>query len=111
MASSEKQLNISELIEPIRQDLLAIAAQQNGDGTALLQMLRELETLHRQICETHFYPNLPNRRRDLYNLLRDMEEKGGWPYIARPKLAFVLDGLLKSMELANQESHNDPEAD
>ncbi|NJN73031.1 MAG: hypothetical protein HC799_09615 [Limnothrix sp. RL_2_0] len=99
MVSPEKKANLSQHLQPMRQELLAIAAQQGEDGTALLHILREVESLHREICETYFYPTLPDRRRDLYNLLRDMEEAGGWPYIARPKLKFILDGFLKSMEL------------
>lgn len=99
MVSPEKKADLSQRLEPVHQELLAIAAQQGEDGTALLHILREMESLHREICETYFYPALPDRRRDLYNLLRDMEEAGGWPYIARPKLKFILDGFLKSMEL------------
>lgn len=99
MVSPEKKADLSKHLEPVRQELLAIAAQQGGDATTLLEILREMESLHREICATYFYPKLPDRRRDLYNLLRDMEESGGWPYIARPKLRFILDAFLKSMEL------------
>lgn len=111
MISPEKKADLSKRLEPVRQELSAIAAQQGGDAAALLQILREMESLHREICATYFYPTLPDRRRDLYNLLRDMEESGGWPYIARPKLRFILDGFLKSMELdasVNLEPTEDP---
>lgn len=99
MVSPEKKADLSKRLEPVYQELLAIAAQQGGDTAALLQILRDMESLHREICATYFYPKLPDRRRDLYNLLRDMEEAGGWPYIPRPKLKFILDGFLKSMEV------------
>ena len=94
MTAGEQNKDISRSIEPLVQDVLAIAAQHEGEGHTQLAILRQLESLHRNICENYFYPTLPERRRDLYNLLRDMEENGGWPYIARPKLKFVMQAIL-----------------
>jgi hypothetical protein len=43
-----------------------------------------------------FEPSLPNTRKDLYGLLRDIEETGGWPYIERMKLQMLMEKLLIS---------------
>ena len=104
MTAGEQNKNISRSLEPLVQDVLAIAAQHEGEGHTQLAILRQLESLHRNICENYFYPTLPERRRDLYNLLRDMEENGGWPYIARPKLKFLTQALLDA-----EAAETDPE--
>lgn len=96
MAVPEKNADLQQSLDRVCQELLAIAAQQGEDGIALLDLLRRLEQVHREICEDYFYPTLPERRRDLYNLLRDMEEEGGWPYIARPKLRLILDNFFQA---------------
>jgi hypothetical protein len=74
----------------------AIAQKQQGDCNGLLLLLRTLENLHRQIREEMFEPSLPNTRKDLYGLLRDIEETGGWPYIERMKLQMLIEKLLAS---------------
>ncbi|BAW96720.1 hypothetical protein NIES970_16590 [[Synechococcus] sp. NIES-970] len=94
MVAPESAENLSEQLDRIHRELLAIASQYEGNGERLLEILRQLELTHRQISEEYFYPSLPERRRDLYNILRDMETEGGWPYIARPKLKFILEKLL-----------------
>jgi hypothetical protein len=38
---------------------------------------------------------LPQTRNDLYQFVKDIEEKGGWPYIERMRLR----DLLQSIEL------------
>lgn len=96
MASSEQSSPLNAQLQAISQELLAIAAQHQGDGEALLAILRQMEQIHREISEQYFYPSLPERRRDLYNLLRDIETEGGWPYIARPKLEFLLHNFLQA---------------
>lgn len=96
MAAPENPSNPVQATEAICQELLAIAETQSDNSITLLAMLRQLESVHRQICENYFYATLPERRRDLYNILRDIEENGGWPYIARPKLQFILDNMLKA---------------
>ena len=96
MTAAEKNLDLSQNLEPLLQEIMAIAADNEGDGQTQLLILRQLELLHRKICADYFYQTLPERRRDLYNLLRDMEENGGWPYIARPKLKMVMQALLEA---------------
>ena len=78
----------------------AAAADHRHDTLALLALLRLLEYLHREIRDNAFYEALPNSRRTLYNLLRDIEVNGGWPYIQRMKLR----SLLEHLEFANPES-------
>ena len=62
-----------------------------SDTHALLSLLRTLEQLHREIRVQLFEPSLPVTRKELYQLLRDIEEGGGWPYIERMKLQSLLD--------------------
>ena len=74
--------------------LVTVAAtERRNDSLNLLALLRLLEHLHREIRDTLFYEALPNNRRTLYNLLRDIEVNGGWPYIQRMKLRSLLDNL------------------
>ncbi|MBE9114618.1 hypothetical protein IQ249_01790 [Lusitaniella coriacea LEGE 07157] len=75
-------------------EILSLAKEYQGDGLALLSLLRNLENLHRTINEELFQTSLPNSRHELYNFLRDIEETGGWPYIGRMKLR----ALLKNFE-------------
>lgn len=60
---------------------------------ALLDLLRILENLHREIREDLFQKSLPDNRQDLYALLKEIEAEGGWPYIARPHLRSLLVNL------------------
>lgn len=91
----------------LQQDLNAIAETVNtlvkrsdGSSVEILQILRFLEALHRQVCEEHFLATLPNRRRTLYNLLREIDAEGGWPYIPRMQLKT----LLAHLEIESGES-------
>jgi hypothetical protein len=81
-------------LTPDLQDLVRLIEQaavaRRGDSLALLELLRLLESCHRQVCETAFQDALPNNRHSLYALLKEIETKGGWPYIQRMKLAFLL---------------------
>jgi hypothetical protein len=81
---------LQEMATAIRE----LARQQQGDSQSLLLLLRTLERLHREIREQLFEPSLPNTRKELYNLLRDMEESGGWPYIERMRLKALLTHFL-----------------
>jgi hypothetical protein len=75
--------------------LEAVAWDHKEDTLALLSILRQLEKLHRHICEEIFQPSLPDTRNALYNLLRDIDESGGWPYIERMKLKALLSHCLE----------------
>jgi hypothetical protein len=97
----EQELNSRELSEELEEftaTVLAIAQQSQGDCGRLLSLLRTLEYLHREIREKLFQPSLPNNRNQLYSLLRDIEESGGWPYIERMRIQTLIDLLGKSAE-------------
>lgn len=88
--SSELEKSLQEISTTI----WAIAKRCEGDNHCLLILLRSLEGLHREIREGLFEPSLPNTRNALSNLLREIEESGGWPYIERMRL----QALLKNLE-------------
>ena len=71
-----------------------LARELQGQPQSLLELLRILESLHREIREGLFQESLPDNRQDLYALLRDIEAEGGWPYIARPRLQSLLVNYL-----------------
>lgn len=75
--------------------LLALAEGLEGDPTALLDLLRRLEKLHRAIQDGAFRNSLPEDRNRLYELLESMEDSGGWPYIPRLQLRTFLDLLQR----------------
>jgi serine/threonine protein kinase HipA of HipAB toxin-antitoxin module len=75
-----------------------LAEESRGDSLALLALLRLLEGLHREICEGIFQESFPDNRQALYALLRDIEAKGGWPYIRRMRLQDLLKNLYRESE-------------
>jgi hypothetical protein len=92
----------------LQQDLAALDAQINAivepiqtDSLSLLALLRLLERLHREICEVHFQPSLPDTRQALYTLLRDIEAEGGWPHIPRMKIQALMSEFLLAEADAN----------
>lgn len=95
---------LTEQAEHLKTSIWQLAQDYQGDSSALLSLLRVLEQLHWQIREKLFHPALPNTRHELYQLLRDMEENGGWPYIERMKLQSLLINLEFSDEEHSRES-------
>ena len=103
-ASSPLQLATNESPQsPAQQELDRIVAQihevadrDRTDPLALLQLLRTLEQIHREIQEGYFQSALPDSRQSLYALLRDIEENGGWPYIQRWKLQALFANLAET---------------
>jgi len=75
--------------------LLSLAESLEGDPTALLDLLRRLEKLHRTIQDGAFRNSLPEDRNRLYQLLESMEDSGGWPYIPRLQLRTFLNLLQR----------------
>jgi hypothetical protein len=73
----------------------ALADELSGDPEAILSLLRQLETMHRQIQDSSFRSSLPADRNRLFNLLQQMEASGGWPYIPRLQLRTFMD-LMQS---------------
>ncbi len=86
------------LLTDTAQDLCALAKENQNDSLFLLSLLRDLEQIHRQIRINYFESALPQTRHDLYQFVKDIEEKGGWPYIERMRLT----DLLKNLELSEE---------
>lgn len=82
--------SLSDKLQGISEMVMAIASDNNQDYDHLLKLLRTLEALHREVRTEYFEAALPNTRKDLYKLMRDMEEEGGWPYIERGKIQTFL---------------------
>ena len=86
----------------IFEDIKLIADENRNDALQLLALLRQLEQIHRHIRTEMFETSLPETRNDLYQFVKDIEEKGGWPYIERMKL----EQLLKNLELPTEPENN-----
>lgn len=99
----------SELSE-ISDLVWSLAKQCQDDPNLLLELLRTLELLHRQIREELFQPSLPNTRNALYTLLRDIEEQGGWPYVPRMKIQELCLNLLLEKTQETPESTSVPDS-
>ena len=78
--------------------IYALAEKHCDDSLFLLSLLRDLETIHRQIRVNFFEQGLPQTRNDLYHFVRDIEEKGGWPYIERMRLRDILKNIEQNPE-------------
>ncbi len=88
----EKNNRPNEL-EAINADVWALAKRYEREPLVLLSLLQNLERLHREISEQVFKPCLPDTRHELYRLLKEIEETGGWPYIERMRLQDCLANL------------------
>lgn len=106
-------MNESQSLPPQLQALVdqveALASDHQQDYGSLLELLRVLEALHRRIRLDYFEPALPNTRRGLYGLLKDIEESGGWPYIERGKLGKFIQHLEVNIEGAAPEPGVEPD--
>ena len=80
-------------LEPLVSALRDLANDHQDNPEDLLLLLRELESLHREIQDGPFRSSLPENRHKLYTLLQTMERSGGWPYIPRLQLRTFI-GLL-----------------
>jgi hypothetical protein len=87
-------------IQEINAAIWKLAEQAGGNSLLLLSLLRDLELLHRKIRAELLEPSLPQTRQNLYQLVKEIEEHGGWPYIERMKL----QELLKRMEPEESDS-------
>lgn len=97
--------NLNKDLTDIVQQVRAQAQHREGDLLALLELLRVLEGLHREIQDTRFQAALPDNRQALYALLRDIDANGGWPYINRMRLRDVTQ-YLQDLS-ASGEAHSD----
>jgi hypothetical protein len=80
-------------LQRVAHEIKDIAKKAQGDSLELLALLRMLEGAHREVCEGLFQESLPDNRRALYSLLKDIEAQGGWPYIHRMRLHSFLTNL------------------
>jgi hypothetical protein len=88
-------IDLDNILEDTAKSICALAEEHRSDSLLLLSLLRNLEKIHRQIRVEYFEAALPQTRNDLYQFVRDIEEKGGWPYIERMRLR----DLLRNIEL------------
>ncbi|WP_087068113.1 hypothetical protein [Cyanobium sp. NIES-981] len=72
-----------------------LAGELSGQPEQLLDLLRQVEQLHRTIQDGPFRSSLPADRNHLFSLLRRMEQSGGWPYIPRLQLRTFMDLLQR----------------
>jgi hypothetical protein len=86
----------SKTVESLTTQIKFVATQAQSDPLELLHILRVLEELHSDICNDLFQPALPNSRHALFDILRDIETKGGWPHIYRRNL-YQLFGHLNAI--------------
>ena len=77
---------IQAQLQPMLEQLRALADDQRDQPEALLLFLRELEALHRDVQEGAFRNSLPEDRQQLFSFLQTLERSGGWPYIPRLQL-------------------------
>ncbi len=91
---SDSKCTDTDRLEPnlqyIADAVRTLASRSENDSLALLALLRMLEGLHQEIRDNLFQASLPDNRRALYSLLKDIEASGGWPYIHRMKLRSLL---------------------
>lgn len=89
--SSAQQQRLDTVIA----ELGSLAGELAGNPEGLLTLLRQLEQLHRTLQDGAFRSSLPADRSALFNLLREMEQSGGWPYIPRLQLRTFMDLLQR----------------
>jgi hypothetical protein len=93
MNEEARQSRISPDAQAIAASIRNLAETYQGNSLQLLELLRLLESLHREIRDDLFQAALPNNRQALYHLLRDIELEGGWPYIPVVKLRELIAKL------------------
>ena len=89
VSSSDLPKDFQQLAQQVRE----AAKVREGDCIALLELLRQLESLHFEVRDTLFRDALPDNRQRLYRLLKDIEQEGGWPYIKRMPLIALLEHM------------------
>ncbi len=82
----ENQHLLQTSLQQFQEQILALANDSKDDLWELLIILRSIEKIHREIREELFEPSLPDNRQKLYQLLKEVDELGGWPYISRMRL-------------------------
>ncbi len=96
-------IDSDSVLKNTAKDLLVLAQKHRNDSLFLLSLLRDLEAIHRQIRVEFFEAALPQTRHDLYQFVRNIEEKGGWPYIERMRLKDLLQYLELQPKIESEE--------
>ena len=89
-----QQASLSTQLQTLQQ----LAQELNGNPEALLDLLRQIEQLHRTVQDGAFRGSLPADRSQLFSLLQNMERSGGWPYSPRLQLRTFMDLLQLEAE-------------
>ena len=89
----DPNMSSDNTLKDTAEDICALAEKHRSDSLFLLSLLRDLEKIHRQIRVDYFESALPQTRNDLYQFVKDIEEKGGWPYIERMRLKDLLRNI------------------
>lgn len=95
---SDLPADLTELVQSVH----TMAQSRAGNALALLELLRLMDELHYEVRDTLFHEALPNGRQQLYQLLRDIEQNGGWPHIKRMRLTDLLDHLEDELNEADE---------
>jgi hypothetical protein len=82
-----------ERLTALLAELETLSQELASRPEALLALLRQLEQLHRSLQDGPFRSSLPSDRNRLFEVLQDMERRGGWPYIPRLQLRTFMDLL------------------
>ena len=93
MTQDRKNVGSDSLLKDTAKNICALAEKNRHDSLLLLSLLRDLEKIHRQIRVQYFEAALPQTRHDLYQFVKDIEDKGGWPYIERMRLKDLLQNI------------------
>jgi len=101
--NQDTNISSDNLLEDAARDICALAEKNRYNSLFLLSLLRDLEKIHRQIRVSFFEGALPQTRNDLYQFVKDIEEKGGWPYIERMRLKELLRNMEATTETESKE--------
>ncbi|MGL5942184.1 MAG: hypothetical protein ACRC2S_17785 [Waterburya sp.] len=96
-------IDSDSVLKNTAKDIRVLAEKHRSDSIFLLSLLRDLEAIHRQIRVEFFEAALPQTRNDLYQFVRNIEEKGGWPYIERMRLKDLLQHLELQPKIESEE--------
>lgn len=80
-------------LQALVNEVETLARAREDECGQLLQLLHVLEELHRRIYQKEFQAALPDTRKDLFDLLQDIETNDRWPYIHRLQVQALLQNL------------------
>jgi ABC-type transporter Mla subunit MlaD len=92
-------------LDSLLAELSSLSQELANQPEALVNLLRQLEQLHRQIQDGPLRGSLPSDRHKLFELLQNLEQSGGWPYIPRPQL----HNFLRQLQQQPSEAPETPE--